>query len=582
MQVTIKSYEEGGDLELQGYGVVFDSVDLDGEKFTKETNFFIDGVNHVPVLWSHNLKEIKGVIGKATIGQIDDTGVLFNIIIDRSNKYLSLVKQLVGMGRIGLSTGALPQTVEKDGGVIKSWQLAELSLTETPAEFLTLSLAEVKEFNDMLREAASENESESETLKTVDVQEAGVVEDTIVEEVIDIKIGDIEMEDIKVPAEETQVPAQDENLKHINDSIAHIMELLENTKAAKAGYVTADGGTADPEIKSFGDFLVAVRRGDDKRLRGVYKSTKDMGESPGSAGGYLVPTEYGNQLIQVAAMENQVYSRVQRVPVARESGTYPALDQYFAPTAGSGATAFAGGVTAAFTQAGATFTETQPNFSTLNWRLNKIGGFTEVENELVEDSPFAIEALLRGLFQVAIAAKNERNILRGTGVGEPLGILNAGAAVGVSDTTTSNFKWDDVGKMYARYKGIGGQPVWLIHPSVWPQIMVMNNSSVTAWQANLASGPGNMLNGYPVITSEHLPQLGANGAVVLADLSAYVMFEKPGLSIGYSEHVGFTRDVGTWVFKQRNDGKPWLQSAITLSSPGSAYTVSPFVYLVND
>lgn len=578
MQVTVKSYEEGKDLHLQGYGVVFDSVDLDGEKFTKDTDFGLDNFVRLPVFYSHNMKEVKGVIGSAMVNAVDDVGILFDIIIDRSNKYLTLVKKLADMGRIGLSTGGLPQGVEKDGSVIKTWNLIEVSVTETPAEFLTLSLSEVKEFNDMLLEAASENVIESETLKSVDAQEEEVVEDKV--EKIDIKIGDIEMEDTKVPAVET--PAQDENLKNINASIAHIMELLENTKAAKAGYVTADGGTADPEIKSFGDFLVAVRRGDDKRLRSVYKSTKDMGESPGSAGGYLVPTEYGNTLIQVAAMQNEVYSRVQRVPVARESGTYPALDQYFAPSAGSGATAFAGGVTAAFTQPGATFTETQPAFSTLNWRLNKVGGYTEVENELVEDSPFAIEALLRGLFQVAIAARNERNILRGSGVGEPLGILNASAAVGVSDTTTSNFKWDDVGKMYARYKGIGGSPVWIIHPSVWPQIMTMNNSSVTAWQSNLASGPGNMLNGYPVITSEHMPQLGATGSVLLADLSAYVVFEKPGLSIGYSEHVGFTRDVGTWVFKQRLDGKPWLQSAITLSSPGSSYTVAPFVYLVND
>ena len=27
--------------------------------------------------------------------------------------------------------------------------------------------------------------------------------------------------------------------------------------------------------------------------------------NPGSAGGYLVPTEYGNTLIQVAAMQNK-------------------------------------------------------------------------------------------------------------------------------------------------------------------------------------------------------------------------------------------------------------------------------------
>jgi HK97 family phage major capsid protein len=426
----------------------------------------------------------------------------------------------------------------------------------------------------MMNDITEESNDESQELSQADSSEKTQEN---VKSIVVVNNGEEKMSENNV----VEASMGDEHLKKINDSIAHIMSILEDTKAAKAGYIT-DGGIKDATIKSFGDFLIAVRRQDHERLTKVYKTTKDLGESPGSAGGYVVPTEYGQNLIQVAAMENQVYSRVQRVPVMRESGTYPALDQYFAPTAGSGNTAFAGGVSAAFTQPGTTFTETQPAFSVLNWRLNKTGGFTEVENELIEDSPFAIEALLRGLFQVAISAKNERNILRGSGVGEPLGILNSNAAVGVSDNTTDKFKWEDVGSMYARYKGIGGTPVWIIHPSVWPQIMTMNNSTVTAWQSNLAGSPQNVLNGYPVITSEHMPQLGTTGAVLLADLSAYVMFEKPGLTIGYSEHVGFTRDVGTWIFKQRNDGKSWLQSAITLAGPGSAYTVSPFVYLIRD
>lgn len=570
MKLSIKE-ADNGDLHLQGYGIIFDSLDLDGEKFTKETNFLTDSIGPViPVLWSHNTKEIKGIIGQATINTIDETGVLFDIIINRSNKYLTLVKQLVSMGRVGLSTGALPQTIEKDGNVIKQWQVGEISLTETPAEFLTLTLQEVKEFSQLLE--ASKSETESQELRSAsDVENISLIINEIGEHKKMSENEEVKSNDV-----------QEDSLKKINDSIAHIMSLLENTKAAKAGYVTSDGGNKEPEIKSFGDFLLSIRRGDHKRLSSVYKSMKDMGESPGSAGGYLVPTEYGDQLIRVAAMENQVYSRVQRVPVLRESGTYPALDQYYVPTAGSGNSAFAGGVTAAFTQSGTTFSETQPSFSTLNWRLNKIGGFTEVENELIEDSPFAIEALLRSLFQVAISAKNERNILRGSGVAEPVGILNSAAAVGVSDNTTNKFKWEDVGVMYSRFKGVGGTPVWIIHPSVWPEIMIMNNSTVTAWQSNLGGVPGNVLNGYPVITSEHMPQLGSNGSVLLADLSAYVMFEKPGLSIGYSEHVGFTKDVGTWVFKQRNDGKSWLQSAITLAGPGSTYTVSPFVYNIAD
>lgn len=578
MQLTIKELTSEGDLILEGYGVMFDVQDLEGEFFTKETNFYLENFERLPVLYGHNQKEIRGVIGKATVEKVDDVGILFNIIIDRASRYKELVKKLVEMGKLGLSSGTAEQFFSKEANMIKEWGFVELSLTETPAEprtILTLEeVAKIKQIEEEILQGSSEEGVE--TSEELSVEETEFVKDVV--EFNEIKvIGDNKMEDVKEGGN-----VEDSRMKTIENALERIMGIIENTPAAKAGYVTADGGTADKHIKSFGDFLVAVRRNDDERLTKVYGTMKDLGESPGSAGGYLVPTEYGSQLIQAAAFENPVYSRVQRIPVMRESGTYPALDQYFTPVAGSGQTAFAGGVKASFTDAGAEFTETQPAFSTLNWRLNKMGGVTEVENELIEDSPFAIEALLRGLFQVAISARNERNILRGSGVGEPLGILNAASAIGVSDNTTGSFKWEDVGAMYARFKGMGGSPVWVIHPSVWPKIMTMNNSSVSVVQTNLNSGTPNTINGFPVITSEHMPQIGNNGSVLLADLTAYVMFEKAGLSISYSEHVGFKRDVGVWKFRIRNDGKPWLQAPIFDASPQGSWSVSPFVYLIND
>lgn len=557
------------DLVLEGMGIVFNKYDLDGEVFTKNTNFFVDSINYVPVLYGHNAKEIKEVLGKATISSITEEGVLFDIIIKRSNKYFWLIKKLVELGRLGLSTGALPQTLEKDGNFIKQWQIGELSLVENPAEPSTIfTLKEIKYFS----------ESSSESVETLEeLEEDKNIKIEIIGENNKMETNSVENESVKASTND-----YDAIFAKFEEKLSKIMNLVENTPVSRAGYVTQDGGTADKNIKSFGDFLLAVKRNDHKRLTELYKTTKDLGETPGSSGGYLVPMEYGTNLIQVAAMENMVYSRVQKVPVLRNSGTYPALDQYFTPTAGSGETYGAGGVKANFTQAGQEFTETEPVFSTLEWRLNKVGGFTEVENELLEDSPFAIEALLRGLFQVAIAAKNERNILRGSGLGEPLGILNSNVAIGVSDETTGKFKWEDVGKMYSKFKSIGGQPTWIMHPSVFPQLMIMNNNTVTAWQSSLNGGPMNSLNGYPIIVSEHMPQLGANGAVMLADLSSYVMWEKAGLTIAFSDQVGFKRDVGTWVFRQRNDGKPWFKAPITLSGPGSAYTVSPFVYIIND
>lgn len=588
MTLTVKSVGEN-EVVFEGYGVVFDATDLHGEKFAPDVELFLENVKQIPVLWEHNLSSPTDILGWAKAIRTDDVGVFFELALKRSNAYVSMIQKLAEKGRIGLSTGALPQTVLRDdvNKTIKRWQVCEISATVTPADFRTLGVEEVKALEEILNSDKAEDSQEgTEGVKPVSD------ESPIAEDKKDILIkGKIEVLEDKmeneVKQEDTTPVNSDMNaiksqMDAFGASLGKIMSILDQTPAVKAGYVTADGGMKDQNIKNFGDFLMAIKRGDEKRLAGVYGSIKDLGEGSGASGGFLVPEEYATNLLNVAAAQNQVYSRVQRVPVTRESGTYPALDQYFTPTAGSGQTAFAGGVKGTFTAAGQTFTETEPAFTMLQWRLSKVGGLTEVENELIEDSPFAIEALLRGLFSVAIAAKNERNILRGSGVSEPLGILNAPCSIGISDNTTGSFNWTDVANMYSRFKGVGGSPVWVIHPSVWPKIMTMANGTDNVWQANLGSGPTNVLNGYPILVSEHMPQIGNTGSVLLADFSGYLMFEKSGLAIAYSDQVGFTRDVGVWRFRQRNDGKPWLLDDIKLADPQGSYSVSPFLYLVND
>jgi len=591
MDISIKAVTDENVI-LEGYGVIFDTIDLHGEKFARDTEFFLDNLKNVPVLWEHNMGTLNDILGWATPIKTDDIGIFFELNLKRSNAYVEAIRKLAEKGRVGLSTGALPQTIVRDDGskTIKRWQICEISATVTPAEFRTLGLNEVKalaesgdeSFDKWAKGLIEGAEGEQPALNNEPPVKNTLIENFETVDVLEEKMSDETKQGENTPAENGEVKAIKAQIDAFEANLAKIMGVLENTSAAKAGYVTQDGGTKDANIKSFGDFLVAIKRGDEKRLSGIYGSVKDLGEGSGAAGGFLVPEEYSTNLLQVAAVQNQIYGRVQHIPVTRESGTYPALDQYFTPTAGSGQTAFAGGVKGTFTAPGATFTETEPSFSKLSWRLNKIGGLTEVENELIEDSPFAIEALLRGLFAVAIAARNERNILRGSGVGEPLGILNCEAAIGIDDTTTGDFKWDDVASMYSRFKSVGGSPVWVIHPSVWPKIMKMTNGSTAVWQANMQGAPANLLNGYPILVSEHMNQIDNTGSVLLADLSGYLFFEKSGLSIAYSDQVGFTRDVGVWRFRQRNDGRSWLLDAITLGDAQGSYSVSPFIYNVKN
>ena len=391
-------------------------------------------------------------------------------------------------------------------------------------------------------------------------------------------------------AETKAAEAAGKSVETLNEQISGLMDMLEDQKMARmaedAGYISNIGGTADPEVKSFGDFCLAVRRKDTKRLVKVYGSqpdgsdTKALELGDGSGAGWLVPMDYSTELMRVSEIQSPVMSRVRVIPVGVPAGSWPALDQYTAPsTAGNGDTAFAGGVTAAMTAEGEALTETEPDFSMLEWRVHKIGGITKINNELIADSPQTIDALLSGLFGIAVGAKMEKYVIRGDGAGEPLGILNSGAIVNVTPDTDGSFTWPDVASMTARLRSVGGQAIWLAHPSVWPDILQMEigTAGANAWTANMQAGQGGTINGYPIVNSEHSPQKGNAGGVVLADLSAYIVWRREGLSIAFSEHVDFANDRGTWRFTARADGKPWLKDAITLADPQGSYEVSPFV-----
>ncbi len=388
------------------------------------------------------------------------------------------------------------------------------------------------------------------------------------------------------PTPDLGMVALEAQQKALSDQMNALIKQLEDAPAIKnAGYISVDGGAADPDNKSLGDFFLAVKRNDVKRLTSIYKShspswAKDIQSQDGPAGGYLIPEQYHAQLMEVAGYGALVRPRAQIIPVMTDSGKMPVLNQGTAPTAGQGDTAFAGGVVAGWTSAGGSISETQPTFEQVSYVIQKIAGYTEVENEALADSPLGIEALLTRLFGTAVRNMEEFAFLRGDGAAEPLGILNAAAAIAVTTAGDNAFVLTDVLAIKARFKGTGGQPVWGIHPGMWPDIgkLEISTGSSGVWQANLGEALGNALVGWPLIESEHLPQDDNAGDVLLADFSAYVIWDRAQMAVAFSEHAAFTTDKSTWRFVKRLDGAPWLSNAITLADPQGSYTVSPFVY----
>jgi HK97 family phage major capsid protein len=367
--------------------------------------------------------------------------------------------------------------------------------------------------------------------------------------------------------------------KSIADTLEKVLKYVEDSpKLGKSGYVTQDGGRADANLKSFGDWLFAIKRGDHKRLHEVYGSAKALSEDVGVNGGYVVPPSMNSTIFQLVDQASALLARIDRVQVSTPAGDYPSLDYFTAPTAGSGQTPFAAGMTASNIAEGGSYSSTQPRFTMVNWRVGKIGNYVQASNELVADSPTAIENLLRDLITVTITSQLERHVLRGNGVNEPLGILNAPALVQVSPVTNNVFAYVDANTMLSRFLSVSGQGVWVMHPGT--QVDLGNfevGTGGSVYVANIAGGAPNQLLSYDVLKSRHLPQTNNSGHILLIDPKAYKLFVRQDIAIAYSEHAAFTSGQDTWRFDIRCDGQPIMKGAVTSEDPQGSYTMSPFV-----
>ena len=570
-----------GDGKIGGYLVRYstaDDPDLEGDFFDAETDF--GDLKTSPVYYQHGLDRTLKTrrLGVAELSS-DEFGVWASVQLSMRDEYEKFIYDMAEAGKMGWSSGTASHLVERENAGkawhIKHWPLGiDASLTPTPAEPRNAAVP-LKSLNpQQLKESEGPDtgdDSTAEETKSAEMPEP-IIEFTKTQE--DIKMSD-----------EHNTPEKADEVKELRgtvDALAAKMDAIlsavqDSPKLERGGYFTNDGGTKDAGHKSFGDFLLAIKRNDQKRLAGVYGAIKDLGKDQGTAGGYLVPEEFASSVLGFAVEGSQIYQRVAKVPVAVESGHWPALDYSGAVTAGAGQSQLSAGVGSVTTSENSALTEDQPAFRDLEWRLNKIGGYTEVSNELIADSPQSIEALLSQLFAVSIANKNERNILRGSGAGEPLGILNAACTVAVTTAADNTFGEADALAMFSRFKRFSmQQPVWIMHPGVIPDLngFTASNVDMVDWRGN---GVNPTLLGYPILFSEHMPQ-DDNDDVILADLGAYLWFQKGALEIAYSEHASFTSDKGTWRYTQRNDGMPWLNAAITLADPQGSFTVSPFLY----
>ncbi len=245
-----------------------------------------------------------------------------------------------------------------------------------------------------------------------------------------------------------------------------------------------------------------------------------------------------------------------------------------------------GGITVYTTAELAGFTASKTKFSKIRIEPTKLTGLYYASGEMVRNVTFLGQEM-RQLFGEEFAFKCQDLVIRGTGAGEALGILNADCLVSQAKETNQaadTIVTMNVLKMESRLWRESSSVVYLVNRETKPQLATLSLSIGTGgalaplYKTEFYQGTQQAtLNGFPCFTIEQASALGDAGDIILADLSQYITGNKGDIMEAMSIHVHFIEDQETYRFIYFFDGQPRWKSALTPYK--GAATVGPFIAL---
>ena len=420
-------------------------------------------------------------------------------------------------------------------------------------------------------------------------------------------------EDAKATLENAEASAEDlqesrrkiDEAKQLQERAASLREILVKgteiaTKVGKQAEVLAPG-----KFMSFGHYLYHVGQAGNIRYRGpidprlrVFNDRAEpqglgiegksgwpeadkatMVEHTGARGGFLVPPEYLPTLYAVEAEANVVRRLATIIPMARRQINMPSVDQ---TDTTAGKPHWFGGMVADWVEEGGEKSKSEPEFRQIELVAHKLVVYSRASDELMEDNAVGLAAFLNSPmgFTGAINWEEEYCFLQGTGAGQPLGIILAGATITVARAAGGTVGIADLANMLQAFLMTGGRGVWMITQSALATLLqisgpVGNLSYV--FMPSAREGVPSLLFGMPIYWTEKVPVLGTAGDVCLCNWPYYLIGDRKRTTIESTNIERFRHDETSWRCVHRVDGQPWLSAPLTLQD-GSTQ-ISPFVIL---
>lgn len=282
-------------------------------------------------------------------------------------------------------------------------------------------------------------------------------------------------------------------------------------------------------------------------LRSGFKRVSNvLQEGVDTDGGYLVPEEYDNRLIDVLDDENIMRKLGTRITTSGEhkiniAATKPA---------------------ASWIEEGGALSFGDATFEQILMDAHKLHVAIKVTEELLYDNAFGLENYIITQFGKALANAEEDAFLNGDGVGKPLGLFAASGGGQIAETLTAAIKADDIiNLVYALKRPYRKNASFIMNDKNIAAIRKLkDNNGAYIWQPSAQAGEPDHLFGYPVHTSAYAPE----DAIAFGDYKYYNIGDRGTRSFKQLTELFAGNGMIGYVAKERVDGKLILPEAVQI------------------
>lgn len=242
-------------------------------------------------------------------------------------------------------------------------------------------------------------------------------------------------------------------------------------------------------------------------------------EGTAASGGYLVPEEFANMIVEDRRDATIMRQLANVIPVT--------TDTFHLPTLASRPKTF-------WRSEAAVKQTSTAQFGEIVLTPYSIASIVPLSNELVADASLgvggSIVSMVAGLMGRALAEEEDKAFWTGDGSGKPTGIDNYSFQTLTASDTDASRADTIIQALYRLPQGYRSSAVAVANKNTWAKVATLKNTQGDYLLTGLANSPSPTLRGLPTYEQNDL----ADGKMFIGDFSDYWIAERQGVTVDVS------------------------------------------------